>query len=51
MLEGVNYISCDLYLNVISEFNILAFFYPSYPGKYKFIILLFFFYFLIFFLF
>ncbi|ORY73489.1 hypothetical protein LY90DRAFT_666578, partial [Neocallimastix californiae] len=30
ILEEVNYISCDLLLNVISEFNTLAFFYP-YP--------------------
>jgi len=32
ILEEVNYISCDLLLNVISEFNTLAFFYP-YPGN------------------
>jgi len=30
ILEEVSYISCDLLLNVISEFNMLAFFYP-YP--------------------
>jgi len=47
ILEEVNYISCDLLLNVISEFNTLAFFYP-YPGN---ILKGFFFFFFFFFFF
>ncbi|OUM68674.1 hypothetical protein PIROE2DRAFT_3516 [Piromyces sp. E2] len=34
LLEEVSYVNCNLMLNVISEFNMLAFFYP-YPENFE----------------